>query len=60
MIGNAWGKLSDPRDLSTETTASNLRMLDEEGQKGLLFNAIRGFQIKIESNWTLDFFMNTI
>jgi hypothetical protein len=52
MIGNAWGKLSDPRDLSTETTASNLRMLDEEGQKGLLFNAIRGFQIKIESNWT--------
>lgn len=42
MISSVWGKVSDARDLSSETTASNLRMMDEDGHKNLLFIALRG------------------
>jgi len=30
------------RDFTTEATLSNIRMMDENSQKGLLFDAIRG------------------
>jgi len=37
----SWSKAGAEQDLS-EVTTSTIRMLDEDGQKGLLFAAIRG------------------
>ncbi len=37
----SWSKAGAEQDLSDVTT-STIRMLDEDGQKGLLFAAIRG------------------
>jgi hypothetical protein len=37
----SWSKAGNERELS-EVTASAIRMMDEEAQKGLLFAAIRG------------------
>ena len=37
----SWGKSGNEHELS-EITTSAIRMMDEDSQKGLLFNAIRG------------------
>jgi len=41
VVMASWSKAGAEQDLS-EVTTSTIRMLDEDGQKGLLFAAIRG------------------
>lgn len=41
MISSVWGE-SSKKSLVEETSSSNLRMMGEEGQQALLFEALRG------------------
>ena len=48
MIESSWapgisrGFFKPDRDFSVDASLSNIRMMDENSQKGLLFDAIRG------------------
>ena len=48
MIESGWsagvarGFFKPDRDFAVDATLSNIRMMDENAQKGLLFDAIRG------------------
>lgn len=42
MLNEQWGSFEDERDFGAESTPSNVRLMDETQQKGLLFDAIRG------------------
>jgi len=54
----SWSKAGAEQDLS-EVTTSTIRMLDEDGQKGLLFAAIRGKSLPVDfvtllSSWIIS------
>lgn len=46
----SWSKAGAAQELH-EITASEIRMLDEDGQKGLLFAAIRGKYTQSNHNY---------
>lgn len=57
MIESSWGQTQaskgfykPERDFSNEATLSNIRMMDENSQKGLLFDAIRACEIPAIKN----------